>query len=450
MSSDLLNFKLLCLIITLVLINCQEPTKGINTNIKLQDHEVVSTSVILEVKTEKYGHNHSILIKRNDNNISGPITISKKDTLIIDKGLAPAESYQYVAYLTKNENIVDSSEVLFIQTLPLTSHDFTWDMDTLGLFGSYFRDASIISEDNIWAVGELWLPDSFDNVIDGYKYKVNVSQWDGGKWQFKNELTDYNHFKRLRGVCTISEKNIWSTLGSQIYHYDGNNAKYIYQGPNSFEEGDLCKDIEVVTDNILYFAGRKGWLVRCEGETCEKIYSGIDNSAPHWMSAIEDVVTTPDESRLFVMTEYYVLEVYEDTVDTLFVDDDIDLQSQFVEFQCFDLYGDILYICAPCEGMIKYNINTGLYTIDENAVKGWNPVTVPFECHVKSPNNIYLLGYNGEFIHYNGDTWYEDNSNDRPGVYFYQGGGDVKGNTIVMAGALIGGGAIIIRGHHNF
>jgi len=39
--------------------------------------------------------------------------------------------------------------------LDTTSHNFSWDIDTLGLYGSYLNDVAIVDENDIWVVAIL-------------------------------------------------------------------------------------------------------------------------------------------------------------------------------------------------------------------------------------------------------------------------------------------------------
>ena len=53
-----------------------------------------------------------------------------------------------------------------------TSHNFTWDIDTLGISGT-LRDVQIIDENNIWVVGEI--------ETDTATY--NAAHWNGNDWE---------------------------------------------------------------------------------------------------------------------------------------------------------------------------------------------------------------------------------------------------------------------------
>ena len=52
-----------------------------------------------------------------------------------------------------------------------TSHNFIWEIDTLGIGGSYLNDVAIIDENNIWVVGNI--------ETDTATY--NAAHWDGNE-----------------------------------------------------------------------------------------------------------------------------------------------------------------------------------------------------------------------------------------------------------------------------
>ena len=57
--------------------------------------------------------------------------------------------------------------------LDTTSHDFTFQVDTIGDYGSYINDASIVNENTIWVVGR---------IIDDSNY-FNAAFWNGNSWE---------------------------------------------------------------------------------------------------------------------------------------------------------------------------------------------------------------------------------------------------------------------------
>lgn len=66
--------------------------------------------------------------------------------------------------------------------LDTTSHNFVWEIDTLGSYGSYLMDVVIIDENDVWAVGQI--KSGYDTTISGNDtfytpIKYNAVHWDG-------------------------------------------------------------------------------------------------------------------------------------------------------------------------------------------------------------------------------------------------------------------------------
>ena len=81
------------------------------------------------------------------------------DTLIIDDTVLPDSNYVYKAFRIRNGNLVDLSESVDVLTLDTTSHNFHWEIDTLGDYGSCLYDVFAFTENEVWAVGEIDSPD---------------------------------------------------------------------------------------------------------------------------------------------------------------------------------------------------------------------------------------------------------------------------------------------------
>ena len=74
------------------------------------------------------------------------------------------------------------SEAVTVTTMDTTSHNFTWQTFTFGGQGgsSTLFDVAIINENDIWAVGEMYVYDS-----TGAPVLYNAVHWDGSKWELK-------------------------------------------------------------------------------------------------------------------------------------------------------------------------------------------------------------------------------------------------------------------------
>ncbi len=79
-----------------------------------------------------------------------------------------------------------SSNELSVTTMDTTSHNFTWQTWTFGEHSSStLYDVAIIDENNIWAVGEIYMNDSLGNPDpDAY----NAVHWNGSELEYKEYL----------------------------------------------------------------------------------------------------------------------------------------------------------------------------------------------------------------------------------------------------------------------
>lgn len=84
------------------------------------------------------------------------------DTTLFDEGLLPNHIYKYHTVIQPSNNSRVVTKELTLQTMDTTSHNFTWQTFTFGgdAGSSALFDVAIIDENNIWAVGEIYLKDS--------------------------------------------------------------------------------------------------------------------------------------------------------------------------------------------------------------------------------------------------------------------------------------------------
>jgi len=141
----------------------------------------------------------------------------------------------------------DSTECV----LDTTSHNFFWEIDTLGIYGSYLNDVAIVNENDIWVVGKI--------ETDTLTY--NVGHWNGFEW----ELLLIDIPVSLEGVYATDTNDIWFTNGCGIYHYSGSEFIKIWEcnwqanGP-----GQVNKIIQTENGDI-YTIGNNGYIYKYNG-----------------------------------------------------------------------------------------------------------------------------------------------------------------------------------------
>jgi len=205
------------------------------------------------------------------------------DTTVYDSTLLPAHDYTYHAALVKNGDFLVESQPLKITTMDTTSHDFQWEIIEIpSPYGSgVLRDAAIINENDIWAVGEIYA----DSVQPWLPY--NAIHWDGQQWELKRinfylcpngtSPTPYP----IQAIFAFSEDDIWFTRGASFVHWDGNH--YVHDcSMNSLIDGSIQK-IWGTSSQDLYAVGYNGTIIHYDGSlsadwagSWEKIESGTE------------------------------------------------------------------------------------------------------------------------------------------------------------------------------
>jgi len=193
--------------------------------------------------------------------------VAPADTVVIDSGLHPNTTYAYRTVRVQDEHEQSPSELLSVTTLPTTSHDFTWTIDTLGSaqygYGSsYLNDVAIIDDDNIWAVGEI-------NVDSGL---YGAAVWDGMHWTLKKLIAGSSNV-RPRGIWAFSSRNIWFAAGS-IYHWDG--EKTSLEWSRNIQSTETVEKVWGASPTNLYFVGNSGTIVHYDGATFTRVASGTE------------------------------------------------------------------------------------------------------------------------------------------------------------------------------
>jgi len=142
-----------------------------------------------------------------------------------------------------------------------TSHNFVWEIDTLGNYGSYLNDVAIVDENNIWVVGNI--------ETDSGRY--NLAKWDGINWKFELVGPVGNN---LYSILFISESDIWVTNPCSPYHWDGSEWTY-YRFSSGGVGVNACAGNAIwgSSPSDIYFVGDQGSIVHYNGTGFERMES---------------------------------------------------------------------------------------------------------------------------------------------------------------------------------
>jgi len=392
-ANDLKSKNAMSIILLLTAIffamSCREcPTESEN-NIDLIVKDIFCTSVVLKIRLPYSGAVNTFALDRNDSTVA-TYTCSEDDTLIIDEGLTPATKYLYSVRFLKDGKTKSESDPVAVHTMNITSHDISyWDIDTLGISGGIY-DLWIVSEDNIWAVGQIIAEDP-DSSFDGSGEEwFNAAHWDGEKWNLIRILNTAT----LYSIWYFSESDIWVSSGFPK-HWDGQQwTMYHFQ--------DMGLGIEVSTEHIwasspnnVYFVGWKGSIVHYNGSNFTKMESGTTCKLEDvWGidgNHIWAVGTESDNSRSVIL--FYNGKTWNTLHDTN------------NERKCCSnsVWTDNPYLLFLNGGSGRYLFDLMQEKLSKYESAGrW----FGYDIYGTAYNDIFASTAGSEMLHYNGSTWY--------------------------------------------
>ncbi len=346
-------------------------------------------------------------LRRNDStilaNLSSPI-----DTVLYDDSLLPKHTYTYK---------LDRGSPLTLTTLDTTSHNFTWEVTTLG-DGNYsvLYDVAIVNDTCVYAVGEIYKRDS-TGQFETTPY--NVARWNNNSWQIMRVPTKnyggYISNSPVKTVCTFGENNIWtfSVPGSYTY-WNGVEWRTEYVPERSGGGTKLWG----TNSNNLYLVGTNGSISYYNGTAWQKLESG---TTTHINDAwgVKNVITNQEEvycpvTSFFQDIDRKILKIHNTT-----------------QVDSFDWSPkERIYSVWSPNGLKFYAGGDGLFCYNEGR---WAEVNLGVDMSVSkirgnALNDIIVVGSNGLLTHYNGMTWQIINL---PGNYLSV---DFKNNVIVAVG----------------
>ena len=311
-----------------------------------------------------------------------------------------------------------------------TSHNFTWEIFTFGDHASSsLSDVAIIDENNIWAVGEIYLNDSLGQR---YVHRYNAVHWDGEKWEVKRIIVEYHgqpNIAPLEGIFVLPTGEIIFSSGLP-YLPDGNKWKLYHlwdMGVLNSNDGGVGKIWGAGLDN-LYFAGRNGTIVHYDGNSWRKIESGTTLSIYDiygaYNSQKKDWEILAIASNVFNNEGFELLRIDGINIDTL--------DNNGLAWSISGIW------FVPNQKY--YIVGHGIHQKDKLSDPQWNvyaPGVVTsygsYGISGNGLNDVFVVGSYFEIVHYNGSTWH----NYRDDLPFTHGplcDVDVKDDLVAISG----------------
>ena len=255
----------------LLIIGCKKSPTEPNTTATLTVEEISCTEAWVKITSANF-QNPSSLTLFVDDKLNQSITLVSSDTLLYVDSLLPNQSYKIKAAFATNNQQLTTNEVI-AKTMDTTSHNFSWQTFTFGEHSSStLYDVAIIDENNIWAVGEIYMNEFLGNPDPSI---YNLIKWNGTEWKperiyFMNSQGQ-SFLAPMKSIFAFNANDIWIGL-DQIIKWDGNKYQSI-EIPNTIFHSWINK-MWGTSSNDLYVVGNGGNIAHYDGKSWQKIESG--------------------------------------------------------------------------------------------------------------------------------------------------------------------------------
>lgn len=320
-----------------------------------------------------------------------------------------------------------------------TSHDFVFDIDTLGNgSSSVLNDVCIIDENNIWAVGEIYVQDSTGQSEEVY----NAVHWDGKKWNLKKvPVKDFGGLTLpfpLRAVFGFSANDVWVASSAGLIRWNGSfwSEKAFFMNDLSFN-GQVLKMWGTSGTNI-YCVGRNGAIYHYNGNTWQKLASGTTVDIQDIWGVVDPKTQAQTVLAVASLVNYGrgldLLKIENPTVTKL---DTMGLRV--AESSIWFVPGKVYYVAG--DGLFqKFRLEEQRWQFND-----FQPSIYIDRIRANAPNDIFVCGSFGFLAHYNGSTWKDYTGIEVPSFFSRYKGLSVKQDLVVAVGWMKDQ-AVILRG----
>ncbi|MDR3610640.1 MAG: glucosyl transferase [Ignavibacteriaceae bacterium] len=312
-----------------------------------------------------------------------------------------------------------------------TSHNFTWQSTAFGgAATSSFQDVAIINDSLAIAVGQIFMYDS-TGVVDPHSYCLAV--WDGQKWTLRRLYDADNHLMPLlRGIFTFSSADIWLTDGG-VHRWDGKSRQVsitfdriaLIGGQENFQS---VNKVWGTNSTDLYGVGYKGMITHFDGNSWQKIPSGIDFEISDIFGAFDPKTgkqqilasafqDNPPERAIFTIQGNTSTQISPYPIQPLYEF----FSLWFIPNQHYYVVGDGIYEKKLLSDSLWKNNSLDITRHSTTKIRG------------NGLNDVFAVGSFGDCLHWNGESWksYINQTGLSDGSY---GSVAIKGNLVIAVG----------------
>ena len=278
-----------------------------------------------------------------------------------------------------------------------TSHSFTFQRDTIAVFGSAINDIFAISENDVWTVGQFYVKDS-TGVVKNDPY--NAAHWDGSRWEYFRIMFTLNYgngdvFKadksEIDAVFSPSPTEVWFSCAVGVTRLRNNVWEEITSATVRSFGG--ANKIWGSGSTDLYFASGSGIVQHWDGTTFRKIPSGYTADLEDIWGASKDEIYIAAADRTMASGYYGFL-----------------LRIENGQSKGVDYWGNSVMTCVwGMKGKwYASGCDRNIYMKEGTT---WKPILHLNQCVAQlrgtSLNNIFFSAEGSILVHYNGSTFKE-------------------------------------------
>lgn len=392
----------LAAVIFLSFLGCQKPTEPQKLSpptVVLTPEDASCTEVWLRLQFSTEEPVTSVTLSRNDSIIYRN-TIFPADTVFFDDGLEPNRVYLYNAAVTdqKGKKYDFMSEV---RTLDTTSSDYVWQTFVFGEHShSIIRDIAVIDENNIWAVGEIYLSNGLGNDDPSF---YNVIHWNGEQWKMMRVYYyqgTASYLSRIPTVKPFDAVHIW--FGSFVYMENDS----FYSIPLNIDFRSQLMDIAGPNPDDIIVVGNNGNLAHYNGSSWTKLASqtNLDLTSITYFEGnyfITGTNRTNGYTCLLQLKNNIVQKIFEGSWYTLH---DGKYIGEFLKIEQYSKYGIYIKNDGWIYRFVTLRDSLYLKEIGSRFSRFMNDMSGA------GHNNIWVAGEGGTVGHYNGINYQEISS----------------------------------------
>lgn len=431
-----LLFFLYLILIFLAGFACKEPSTGFDTPPVSLTADVGATDSYLQVSTSWIYSNDSLELSR-DNQIIYRSAISSQETFLFLDSLTPNHTYNVTARIisASSGKPLPRTSIVFT-TLDTTSHEFTWQLDTLGAdySSSILRDVVILNDTTIYGVGELSKRDSLGQVEFQHYGVVKITpQSQSFLRVFAMGPTGTRSNVRPQGIIPISEIELWLAYGGVVRwnpFYSFGEGYWLNSFPGNpspiWSTGQAAQKLLHTSEGHLYVVGTGGAIAYFNRVLWQNVPSGT--SLP-----FQDICNLNSDQAVAVASNLYLNEG-----KRILLLDQLSVSILPDSGLPWSLSG--VTSTSPNRVMIA---GAGVFwkrgaLADENTpwIPAFGRELTPHylrDVEGNAKNDVFAVGDYGEVLHYNGVSWrsFRTETGLPSGSYFRVA---MRGNLVVAVG----------------